>query len=126
VAIARRVLVLAVAFGFVAGLGACSASGSDGSDARGSGPVATSVVDLPPSYRFAPEAISVPAGTTVTWTNNDNFTHSVQFIDGGLPAEPLQMQPGASTTFRFGTPGTYAYQCHLHPQDMRGTVTVTP
>ena len=88
--------------------------------------MATSVVDLPPSYRFAPEAISVPAGTTVTWTNNDNFTHSVQFLDGGLPTEPLQMQPGASTTFTFDAPGTYRYQCHLHPQDMRGTVTVTP
>jgi plastocyanin len=36
------------------------------------------------------------------------------------------MQPGASTTFAFATPGTYRYQCHLHPQNMRGTVTVTP
>jgi plastocyanin len=126
VAIARRVLAFSVAVGLAVALGACSPAGAgDGPDA-GSGPVATSVVDLPPSYRFAPEAISVPAGTTVTWTNNDNFTHSVQFLDGGLPTEPLQMQPGASTTFTFGTPGTYAYQCHLHPQDMRGTVTVTP
>ena len=125
-AIARRVLVLPVAVGLAVVLGACSPSGSDGSADAGSGPVATSVVDLPPSYRFAPEAISVPAGTTVTWTNNDNFTHSVQFLDGGLPTEPLQMQPGASTTFTFDAPGTYRYQCHLHPQDMRGTVTVTP
>jgi plastocyanin len=126
VAIARRVLVLTISFGFAVGFTACSPSGAgDGPDA-GSGPVATSVVDLPPSYRFAPEAISVSTGTTVTWTNSDNFTHSVQFLDGGLPTEPLQMQPGASTTFAFTSPGTYSYQCHLHPQDMRGTVTVTP
>ena len=126
-AIARRSLGLAVAFAIAAGLAACSPSGSGGSGGTaGATPVATSVVDLPPSYRFTPEAISVTAGTTVTWTNHDNFTHSVQFLDGGLPTEPLQMQPSASTTFTFATPGTYAYQCHLHPQDMRGTVTVTP
>jgi plastocyanin len=109
----------------VAGLAAC-ASGSNRSGATAGAPVATSVVDLPPSYRFAPEAISVAAGTTVTWTNSDNFTHSVQFTDGGLPTDPLLMQPGASATFTFAAPGTYAYICHLHPQDMRGTVTVTP
>jgi plastocyanin len=109
----------------------CSGSGSAGSPAAGSaagnGPgVATTTVDLPPSYRFAPSAISVKAGSAVTWTNHDNFTHSVQFLDGGLPTEPQVMQPGQSTNFTFATAGTYHYQCHLHPQNMKGTVTVTP
>jgi plastocyanin len=85
-------------------------------------PVATTAVDLPKSYRFAPEAITVPAGSTVTWTNNDNFTHNVR-LDG---AEPLQMAPGEAATHTFETPGTYPYVCSLHPQDMRGTVVVTP
>ena len=88
--------------------------------------MATSTVDLPPSYRFAPADIVVGAGTTVTWTNHDNFSHSVQFLDGGLPTEPLLMAPGKAATFTFATAGTFAYQCHLHPQNMRGTVTVTP
>jgi plastocyanin len=129
VAIVRRAFGLAAAIVVAAALVACSPSGSAGAAATGStvgGAVATSVVDLPRSYRFAPEAISVPAGTTVTWNNNDNFTHSVQFTDGGLPTEPQLMQPGDSTTFTFAAPGTYSYLCHLHPQDMRGTVTVTP
>jgi plastocyanin len=127
VAVARRFLGLPIAIVVAAGLMACSPSGSAGvGDTTGDAAVETSVVDLPPSYRFAPDAISVAAGTTVTWTNHDNFTHSVQFLDGGLPTEPLQMQPGASTTFTFDAPGTYGYHCHLHPQDMRGTVTVTP
>ena len=126
-AIARRFVGLLIAMGVAAALAACSGSGSAGAGGTtGDAAVETSVVDLPPSYRFAPEAISVAAGTTVTWTNHDNFTHSVQFLDGGLPTEPLQMQPGVSTAFTFDTPGTYRYQCHLHPQDMRGTVTVTP
>ena len=56
---------------------ACGATGT-GVDAS---PAATSTVDLPKSYKFAPVAISVAVGTTVTWTNDDNFTHTVH-VDG--------------------------------------------
>jgi plastocyanin len=115
----RRALVLFLASLIVGVAAACS--GGSGSAA----PVATSAVDLPQSYRFAPTDISIAAGSTVTWTNRDNFTHSVQFLDGGLPGDPLSMQPGQSVTFTFATPGVYHYQCHLHPQNMRGSVTVT-
>ena len=117
---------IALGAGRAIALAACSGSGSSGGDAGQSAePVATSTVDLPPSYRFAPPAISVAAGTTVTWTNSDNFTHSVQFLDGDLPSDPMLMTPGTTATFTFTTPGTYRYQCHLHPQNMQGTVTVT-
>jgi plastocyanin len=117
---ARRPALLGVILAATLVLAGCAATGSTGS------PVPTSTVDLPPSYRFAPPAISVPAGTTVTWTNNDHFTHSVQFLDGGLPGDPLVMDPGATTSFTFAKPGVYGYQCHLHPQNMQGSVTVTP
>jgi plastocyanin len=85
-----------------------------------SSPVATTTVDLPPSYRFLPAAIVVPVGSTVTWTNHDNFTHNVA-VDG---AEPLQMAPGQSVSQTFDVPGNYAYVCSLHPKDMKGTVLV--
>jgi plastocyanin len=84
-------------------------------------PVATNEVDLPRSYRFAPEDIVVPAGAHVVWTNNDNFTHSVRFADGG---EVQMMKPGESVSHTFGTPGLFRYDCSLHPQDMRGSVLV--
>lgn len=119
----RRVaLGLVVAAAVAVAVAACSTSGSGGPSAA---PVATSTVDLPASYKFVPASITVAAGTTVTWNNHDNFSHSVQFKDGGLPTEPMLMQPGASATFTFAAPGTYHYQCHLHPQQMQGTVTVT-
>jgi plastocyanin len=113
-----RILVIAAV---ALGAAACNSAGS-GADAS---PVATSTVDLPRSYTFAPAAITVTAGTTVTWTNDDNFTHSVQFKDGGLPTDPLVMQPGDHQAFTFTTPGTYHYQCSFHPQNMQGTVVVT-
>ena len=63
-------------------------------------PVATNRVDLPPSYKFEPALITVPDGTTVTWTNKDNFTHSscihprVQSEPGGV-AFAWKVTPGA-------------------------------
>ncbi len=86
-------------------------------------PVATTHVDLPRSYRFAPEDISIQVGNTVTWTNNDSFTHSVKF-DGS--DEVQMMKPGESVSRDFPTAGLYSYICTLHPNDMHGTVLVKP
>ena len=95
----------------------CSATNG----AAGASPVATTKVDLPKSYKYAPAAITVTAGSTVTWTNDDNFTHSVQ-LDG---AQALVMHPGESATHTFDTAGTFHYICSFHPQDMKGEVVVT-
>ncbi len=117
----RGVTLLAAAALLTAVVGGCAPAGSSAAS-----PVATSAVDLPPSYVYAPTDIAVAAGTTVTWTNNDHFSHSVQFLDGGLPTDPLVMDPGAAATFTFESTGVFHYQCHLHPQNMRGSVTVKP
>lgn len=85
-------------------------------------PVATHRVDLPKSYRFAPSLIIVDAGTAVTWTNSDNFTHSVRLLDDG--GAVLLMSPGDSVRFTFTTPGLHRYDCSFHPHDMQGTVRV--
>ena len=80
------------------------------------------MVDLPPSYVFQPANITVKAGTTVTWTNHDNFTHSV-LVNG--QSDVHMMKPGESAQITFATPGQYHYVCTLHTQNMQGTVTVT-
>lgn len=98
-------------------LAACGGAGAG----VASSPVPTTMVDLPTSYRFAPVAIVVPAGSTVTWTNHDNFTHNVSLEDQA----PLTMGPGESAGHTFATPGTYPYVCSLHPKDMKGSVLVT-
>ena len=95
----------------------CGAAGASPS------PAATSAVSLPKSYRFEPAAIAVPSGTTVTWSNADNFTHNVRLAATGDLVG--QMAPGESVTHTFADPGLYAYDCSLHPNDMRGTVLVT-
>jgi plastocyanin len=101
---------------------ALAASGCASGGSSAGSPVATTTVDLPRSYRFAPAAIAVETGATVTWTNNDNFTHNVDLAEDD--AAPLTMAPGESVTHTFDTAGTFAYTCSLHPNDMSGTVTV--
>jgi plastocyanin len=84
-------------------------------------PVATTSVRMVKSYRFEPKTIQVRAGDTVTWTNEDNFTHTVE-VDG---QEDHKVGKGESFSIKFDEPGTYYYVCTLHSQDMDGEVIVT-
>jgi plastocyanin len=83
-------------------------------------PVATNQVLLPKSYKFEPAAIVVKAGTSVTWRNDDNFSHTVKVEDG----DDHELGRGESVTIHFAKPGTYHYLCTLHSHDMRGEVIV--
>jgi len=108
----------------VVALGAIALTALACGSARGSaGPVQTNEVTMPKSYRFSPETIEVAVRATVTWRNQDNFTHSVKLRDGGEPDHIVK--PGESVSITFSRPGTYAYECSLHPQNMRGTVIIT-
>jgi len=109
----RMTLGIALAFSLTASA-AC-----DGAAASTS----TNHIDLPRSYLFSPADVTVKAGTTVTWTNSDQFTHSVRLVDTGEVLGILK--PGDALTHVFDKPGTYKYDCTFHPQNMHGTVTVT-
>jgi plastocyanin len=102
---------LAAAVVFAAG---CGGSGES------SEPVATTEVQMVKSYRFDPKVIEIKAGDTVTWTNEDNFTHTVE-VDG---EEDHKVEQGESFSIKFDTPGTYHYVCTLHSKDMDGEVIV--
>ena len=74
-------------------------------------------------FAFSPRLLTVPAGSTVTVTNEDDATHdwtsdSGVWRSGALPR-------GASYSFTFTMSGTFGYLCERHPH-MTGTVTVTP
>ena len=83
-------------------------------------PVAATEVEMVKSYRFDPKVVEIKAGDTVTWTNADNFTHTVQ-VEG---QEDHEVGQGESIEITFDKPGTYEYVCTLHSQDMDGTVIV--
>jgi len=95
------------------------AAGCGGAGESGE-PVATTDVRMVKSYRFDPKVIEIEAGQTVTWTNEDNFTHTVE-VDG---QEDHKVERGESFSITFDTPGTYHYVCTLHSNDMDGEVIV--
>jgi plastocyanin len=72
-------------------------------------------------YAFSPATLTVAAGTTVIWTNNDAVPHTATASDGSFDSGNLN--PGQSFSFKFSTPGTYAYSCQYHA-GMQGTIVV--
>jgi plastocyanin len=87
-------------------------------------PVATDKVDIQ-DFAFGPEAITVKAGTTVTWTNSDTAVHTATSTAGApTPFDTGEIAPGKTATVTFDKAGTYSYHCDIHNY-MTGTVVVT-
>ena len=70
---------------------------------------------------FAPDALTVDAGTTVTWTNTDSVPHTSTSDASGWDSGVVG--PGAQYSRSFQTAGTFRYHCAIHP-GMVGTVVV--
>ena len=76
------------------------------------------------TFMFEPDPIEVDAGTTVTWTNEDDILHTVTSAKRA-PVRFDQRLDGAGTTaeVRFEEVGTYEYVCAVH-DGMEGSVVV--
>ena len=72
-------------------------------------------------FAFGPQAITVKAGGSVTWSNDDGSPHTVTFKDGSAGAKSLS--PGEKFSRVFDRAGTYDYFCSFHPY-MTGRVIV--
>jgi plastocyanin len=100
-----------------AGAGAETAATPATSSTSGSTATAVEIKN----FAYNPPSLEVAAGTTVTWTNNDQAPHTVTQNGGGFQSGKID--PGASFSFKFDKPGTYEYHCEYHP-NMHGTVVV--
>jgi plastocyanin len=72
-------------------------------------------------FAFKPGDITIAAGQTITWTNNDGAPHGLEYEDGAQGTDLLL--PGANFSRRFAQPGSYDYVCPIHPY-MSGHVLV--
>ncbi|MEO8621642.1 MAG: plastocyanin/azurin family copper-binding protein [bacterium] len=113
-----RVLLLASA------LAACGADYTRPSDAPPiDTPPAGVRIDATPALAFTPGALTVTAGDTVSFAFG-TVPHNVFFATvAGAPLDIEGRNSDVVTSRVFTTPGTYSYECHIHP-GMRGTVTV--
>jgi plastocyanin len=74
------------------------------------------------NFAFAPATLTVPAGTRVVWTNQDEEPHVITSA-GSLFAPSKGLDTSDSYAVTFSKPGTYAYYCSIHPM-MVGTIIV--
>ena len=74
------------------------------------------------NFTFGPEQLTVKAGTTVTWVNDDDIPHTV--VASGHAFRSKALDTDDKFSFTFTAPGAYEYFCSLHPY-MKAVVTVT-
>jgi plastocyanin len=73
------------------------------------------------NFSFAPETLTVPVNSTVTWVNKDDVPHVIASNDSLFKSKALDTDDKYS--FTFTKAGTYAYYCSVHPK-MVGKVVV--
>ena len=79
------------------------------------------------NIQFEPSDVTIKAGETVTWTNDESVAHDVH---GSGPGEEFSsgpaggMEQGDTFSHAFDRPGTYDYVCRVHAPGMAGSVTV--
>jgi plastocyanin len=110
-------------------LAACSNSAASSAPAAGGGPASDDgsggggeTVSLA-GFAFSPSELTIPAGTTVTFTDTANHTVT-EGTDGEAVDDPIVDEDGGSDIeVTFDEPGTYNITCKIHP-DMNMTITV--
>jgi plastocyanin len=75
------------------------------------------------NFSFGPVTLTVPVGTTVTWTNRDDIPHTVVSTDDPKAFKSKVLDTDEKFSFTFSKAGTYPYFCSIHPK-MTGKVIV--
>jgi plastocyanin len=73
------------------------------------------------NFAYAPDNVTISAGQTVSFTQDDETAHTVTSADKTFDSGNLDQH--ATWSYTFAKPGTYTYLCTYHPF-MKGTVTV--
>ena len=83
---------------------------------------ATATVQID-NFSFKPKELTIRAGTTVTWVNNDDVPHTAT-AEGDNPLfDSKALDTDDKYSFTFTQAGTYHYYCKVHPH-MKGTIIV--
>jgi plastocyanin len=74
-------------------------------------------------FKFLPDTVTVPRGSTVTWTNNDTAPHTATVDSGTEFASPHIAQNG-TFSHQFTTAGTFSYHCAVHASMAHAVIIV--
>jgi plastocyanin len=75
------------------------------------------------NFSFTPAAITIAAGTKISWNNRDDIPHTITDAAEQRAFKSAPLDTGDAFAFVFSKAGTYHYFCSLHPH-MQGTVVV--
>jgi plastocyanin len=110
----------------LAGCGGGGGSSSSSSSTAASKPAAAaatgSVVVTMQNIQFAPKDVTVKAGQTIAWRNQDTVAHNVT-AQSGASFKSSTFGKGGTFSFKASKAGTIKYVCTIHP-GMTGTITV--
>lgn len=119
----RPALFTVAVFGAI-GIVACGDSdgGGDGGGRAGAadGPAAADVAIE--NFRYLPAELTVEAGTSITFTNQDGQAHTAT-ADASDGFDSGSIAAGEPATVEVAEPGRYPYHCSFHPF-MTATVIV--
>ena len=87
--------------------------------ARAADPVTVDQVDR----AFSRSQVTIKAGDTIRFDNDDEFGHQVYVAGPGFSFDTDETDPGGHVDEKFTTPGHYTVKCHIHPK-MRMDVDV--
>jgi plastocyanin len=91
-----------------------------GGEQKGSGGKYQVKID---NFNFAPATLTVPAGTTVTWVNQDDVPYTVVSSEGRPSNRRFRIPTTRGSLTLFTMAGTCPYYCGIHPK-MTGKVVV--
>jgi plastocyanin len=121
----RIAVILSISIGFAACGGSSAPSGPSAAPTPAPPGSTTVTISSGASSQttaaFGANPLTISAGTTISWLNSDNTTHTStadgqQWTSGDIP-------PGGRFNFAFPSPGRFTYRCQIHP-NMVGTVVV--
>jgi plastocyanin len=120
------------------GLVAAGCGGDDGSDSSADSGTKTSSEPAADggggaqvgmkNVQFDPKDLTVKAGETITFTNDEAIPHDVHKTSG--PGDDFSsgdtggMQEGDTFELTLDKPGAYEYVCEVHAPGMAGSITV--
>jgi len=95
-------------------------------------PAGTSVAVVVSGTRFDKDCYAAPASQafTIAFDNKDSVAHNIAILESHTASDVLFraeiFQGPRSQTFNVGAlrPGTYAFHCEVHPNQMSGTFVV--
>jgi plastocyanin len=124
----RRSLALLPALAVTAALAAGCGGDDNGGTSAATAPASTpasaggAVAVKMKDIQFVPKDVTVKAGQTITWTNDDSVNHNV-IAESGASFRSKDFGEGGSFSFKAAKAGTIKYVCTIHP-GMTGTITV--